>query len=202
MVERAKSSFILDIGIRHGGQYITRDSDQTLRIGADWDRDELPVLLKNFEDRNANLAACALDAQCTDKVGLPFVSSSFDGVEIYFPHNTLLKSLYERESSLWQELHRVVKPQGAVSVYIDLFINVGLQYNFNTGWEDAPTWIFRPRKKICDAAGQSGFLVTSTKMSPNAVRAIGTSNAFSIYTEDYNNWLRKVGVFQIVAQKL
>jgi hypothetical protein len=136
-------------------------------IGADIMRSGLEICYERYR-----VSGLVLDANTKESFGLPLGSNSTNSIQSYFPHNTLLDALCCPSLNLWKEFHRVLKSNGEVNIFIDMFRYVPVQMNRAENGDGVI--ITQPLKKIAGAAIASGFKVESKELSRGELRDINT----------------------------
>ena len=160
---------ILDLGIGRGGPYIEQDGPEVLRVGMDMYVNRLKKVAGTHR-----IATIQADANVESKWGLPFRTALFDSVEIKFPHNELLLGLVMEESPLWNELHRVVKPDGFIEVVFDVPKEGYREIEFLDG---SKIRLRRPEDRMWRRALAAGFFIAFRELNQEETKRIGTDFA-------------------------
>lgn len=172
-MERPKHT-VLDIGINIGGKYIRKDPSGIRRIGMDLrgeqvrrcrDKYGIPVFVADAD------IGKSLSGE-EKRLRLPLSSSSVSGIDIIFPHNSLLFALARSQRSLWEEMEEILKPHGSVKIVFDVPPE---DYRAIKLTREGPTIrIEKPQQLIWQAAVDNGFVASTRKLNDNEVRWYGT----------------------------
>lgn len=173
---------ILDIGIGDGGNYITNDGNDVLRIGMD-----NYEYLCEIDNAKKKYRVPLVKGDVKDN--LPFADQSFQKVDILFPLDDLLYNLCFSEV-LWHELGRVMDGSGKIRIITEL-PQVGLFGLSHNGTDivlnDHPTVILH-------TARTCGFKTERIRLTPDEIKLLGTQYSESRASKNYPGQ-----VFQITA---
>lgn len=177
-----KLSYILDLGIGRGGEYIRRDKPNERRIGLDVCPEDLEVARKTYgiETKVANIG----------QDGLLFPDGTFKRVDVILPLDELMYLLAADPSMrLWRELERVLVPDGSVNIIADEQRG-GHSYSRPDGTTSVidfvPGMIFRNALK-------AGFRAFADEIEPRDEDELGTG---------YSEGLRGINdLWEIIALK-
>ena len=156
--------FILDLGIGSGGDYIRDDPANITRIGLDKNIHALSSLIKKYQ-----VEALNYDAEVSPHRGLPFKDGQFTHVDSFFPYTELLYSLISDDHSLWQELYRIIVPNGTLSVVLEVPYNgILVQHN------GCAQRVDMPYKHIFLNAQNAGFLAKVRVLAVDEIENLKT----------------------------
>lgn len=107
----------LEVGVGSGGAYLN-GIDAELVVGMDKNYAFLGKAGSRWQSSRFSLLGA--DALVGRERHLPFADSSFNTIQILFPHNELLFALSQTRD-LWQEFSRILSADGRVRVIFDVY---------------------------------------------------------------------------------
>ena len=155
---------VLDIGAGGCGDYVKKDSPETLRVGLD---QEHPI--SKAERQRYGVSRVTADA--SGEVYLPFKQNSFQHIDIILPFGTLLFGLCSSDF-LWEEMHRVLRPEGSIKIINESPIFVDNDLGNRVQLDYIHEYMY-------DKAKENGFITTMERLKNpiEVLKEYGTETA-------------------------